>query len=125
MAIPLPELQRSEEAVMVSTCTVKPRLLFRGLLEESEEKSPILTFLLFHKAVRNELDVLHRLALAFATGNSVNIQSLFQRYGFFRSIYKQHSVAEDEVLLFFPASFCYNFRILWFFRRESFKILNN
>ncbi|KAK9036720.1 hypothetical protein V6N11_078712 [Hibiscus sabdariffa] len=101
MAIPLPELQRREEAVMVSTSTVKPRPPFGGLSEESEEKSPILIFLLFHKAVRNELDVLHRLALAFATGNSVDIQSLFQRYGFFRSIYKQHSVAEDEVL--FPA----------------------
>ncbi|KAK9039786.1 hypothetical protein V6N11_014975 [Hibiscus sabdariffa] len=101
MAIPLPELQRREEAVVVSTTTVKPRHPFGGLSEVSEEKSPILIFLLFHKAVRNELDALHRLALAFATGNSVDIQSLFQRYGFFRSIYKQHSVAEDEVI--FPA----------------------
>ncbi|XVF09570.1 hypothetical protein REPUB_Repub07fG0105700 [Reevesia pubescens] len=100
MAIPLPELQRREEAVVVSTSTVAPAP-FRGLSEESDEKSPILIFLLFHKAVRNELDALHRLALAFATGNTVDIQSLFQRYGFLRSIYKHHSVAEDEVI--FPA----------------------
>lgn len=100
MAIPIPELRRGDEAVVVSSGTVKPPP-FGGLSEESEEKSPILIFLLFHKAVRNELDALHRLALAFATGNSVDIQSLFQRYGFFRSIYKQHSVAEDEVI--FPA----------------------
>ncbi|KAE8694213.1 Pectinesterase [Hibiscus syriacus] len=101
MAIPLPELQRREEAVVVSTSTMKPSTPFGGFSEESEEKSPIMIFLLFHKAVRNELDALHQLALAFATGNSVDIQSLFKRYGFFRSIYKQHSVAEDEVI--FPA----------------------
>ncbi|GMJ10846.1 BRUTUS, embryo defective 2454 [Hibiscus trionum] len=101
MAIPLPELQRREEAVVVSTSTVKPRPPFGDFSEETEESSPILIFLLFHKAVRNELDALHRLALAFATGNSVDIQSMFQRYGFFRSIYRQHSVAEDEVI--FPA----------------------
>ncbi|XVF50560.1 hypothetical protein PTKIN_Ptkin04bG0111000 [Pterospermum kingtungense] len=97
MAIPLPELQRREEVVLVSTGAVKPSP-FGGLSEDREEKSPILVFLLFHKAVRNELDALHRLALAFATGNSVDIQSLFQRYGFLRSIYKHHSVAEDEVI---------------------------
>ncbi|XVE58796.1 hypothetical protein DITRI_Ditri04bG0197700 [Diplodiscus trichospermus] len=97
MAIPLPELQRREEGMVVSTSAVKPPP-FGGLSEESEEKSPIFIFLLFHKAVRNELDALHRLALAYATGNSVDIQSLFQRYGFLRSIYKHHSVAEDEVI---------------------------
>ncbi|XP_021292087.1 zinc finger protein BRUTUS isoform X1 [Herrania umbratica] len=101
MAIPLPELQRREEAaVVVSTSTVQTAS-FGGLSEESEEKSPILMFLMFHKAVRHELDALHRLAMAFATGNSVDIQSLFQRYGFLRSIYKHHSIAEDEVI--FPA----------------------
>ncbi|XWS50748.1 hypothetical protein CRYUN_Cryun12cG0113900 [Craigia yunnanensis] len=97
MAIPLPEFQRREEAVVVSTSTVKPAPI-EALSEESGEKSPILIFLLFHKAVLNELDALHRLALAFATGNSVDIQSMFKRYGFLRSIYKHHSVAEDEVI---------------------------
>lgn len=106
MAIPLPELQRRDEVAVVSTGSVKPPS-FGGLSEESEEKSPILIFLLFHKAVRNELDALHRLALAFATGNTVDIQSLFQRYGFLRSIYRHHSVAEDEVLLCF-SSLCNN-----------------
>ncbi|XVE64037.1 hypothetical protein DITRI_Ditri07aG0069300 [Diplodiscus trichospermus] len=100
MATPLPELQLREEAVVVSTSTVKTPP-FGGLSEDSGEKSPILIFLLFHKAVQNELDALHRLALAFATGSSVDIESLFKRYGFLRSIYKHHSVAEDEVI--FPA----------------------
>ncbi|XWS48285.1 hypothetical protein CRYUN_Cryun13aG0062000 [Craigia yunnanensis] len=100
MAIPWPELQRREEAVVVSTSTVKPSS-FAIFSEESEEKSPILMFLLFHKAVGNELDALHRLALAFVIGNCVDIQSLFQRYSFLRMIYKNHSIAEDEVI--FPA----------------------
>ncbi|XP_057750044.1 zinc finger protein BRUTUS-like [Arachis stenosperma] len=63
--------------------------------------SPILIFLFFHKAIRNELDALHRLAMAFATGNSSDIQPLSQRYHFLSSMYRHHSNAEDEVI--FPA----------------------
>ncbi|XP_057950533.1 zinc finger protein BRUTUS isoform X2 [Malania oleifera] len=66
-----------------------------------EHKSPILIFLLFHKAIRSELDALHRSALAFATGQRTDIQPLVQRYHFLRSIYQHHSNAEDEVI--FPA----------------------
>ncbi|KAI9113843.1 hypothetical protein K1719_015094 [Acacia pycnantha] len=54
-----------------------------------------------NKAIRKELDALHQLAMAFATGNSSDIQPLLQRYHFVRSIYRQHSNAEDEVI--FPA----------------------
>lgn len=68
-----------------------------GVFNYSELESPILIFLLFHKAFRKELDALHQLAMAFATGNSSDIQPLLQRYHFVRSIYTQHSNAEDEV----------------------------
>ncbi|KAK7251628.1 hypothetical protein RIF29_34981 [Crotalaria pallida] len=67
----------------------------------SELDSPILIFLFFHKAIRNELDVLHRLAMAFATGNRSDIHPLPERYRFLSSIYLHHSNAEDEVI--FPA----------------------
>lgn len=69
--------------------------------EEEEERSPILIFLFFHKAIRKELDALHRLAMAFATGKEADIKPLLERYHFLRSIYKHHSNAEDEVLIFF------------------------
>ncbi|XP_061989050.1 zinc finger protein BRUTUS [Rosa rugosa] len=69
--------------------------------EEEEERSPILIFLFFHKAIRKELDALHRLAMAFATGKQTDIRPLLERYHFLRSIYKHHSNAEDEVI--FPA----------------------
>ena len=131
MAIPLPELQRREEAVVVPKSTVKPAPN-GALSEESGEKSPILIFLLFHKAVRNELDALHSLALAFATGNSVDIQSLFKRCGFLRSVYKHHSVAEDEVLLFslhfvsiFECSGCFAERVLKFEQSDLLLFLNS
>lgn len=70
---------------------------------ESEPMSPILIFLFFHKAIRNELDALHRSAMAFATGKRSDIRPLLERYHFLRSIYMHHSNAEDEV------------HFLWFF----------
>lgn len=68
-----------------------------GGLKCSKLDSPILIFLFFHKAIRNELDALHRLAMAFATGNRSDIQPLSERYHFLSSIYRHHSNAEDEV----------------------------
>lgn len=64
------------------------------------DSSPILIFLFFHKAMRNELDALHRLAMAFATGNRSDIQPLSDRYHFLSAIYRHHCNAEDEVLIF-------------------------
>ncbi|KAF9593211.1 hypothetical protein IFM89_020706 [Coptis chinensis] len=64
-------------------------------------KSPILIFLFFHKAIRSELDGLHRAAITFATEPNANIQPLVERYHFLRGIYKHHCNAEDEVI--FPA----------------------
>lgn len=72
-------------------------------LKNSALKSPILIFLFFHKAIKSELDGLHRAAMAFATnlGGGGDINSLLLRYHFFRAIYKHHCNAEDEVI--FPA----------------------
>ncbi|PKI43844.1 hypothetical protein CRG98_035678, partial [Punica granatum] len=66
-------------------------------MEERGPESPISMFLYFHKAIRHELDALHKLAMAFATGRREDIQPLLERYKFLRSIYKHHSNAEDEV----------------------------
>lgn len=70
-------------------------------LKNSALKSPILIFLFFHKAIRYELDGLHRAAMSFATEPHGDIQQLVQRYHFLRGIYKHHCNAEDEVI--FPA----------------------
>eukprot|EP00257_Ricinus_communis_P020353 XP_015579561.1 zinc finger protein BRUTUS [Ricinus communis] len=69
--------------------------------KNSALKSPILIFLFFHKAIRSELDGLHRAAMAFATSTGGDIKPLLQRYHFLRAIYKHHCNAEDEVI--FPA----------------------
>lgn len=66
-------------------------------VKSPETRSPILIFLFFHKAIRNELDALHRFAMAFATGKRSDIRPLLDRYHFLRSVYKNHSNAEDEV----------------------------
>ncbi|VFQ87175.1 unnamed protein product [Cuscuta campestris] len=73
----------------------------KGELGNMDEDSPILFFLFFHKAIRLELDSLHRSALAYATGQLSDIQPLLERYRFLRSVYRHHSDAEDEVI--FPA----------------------
>lgn len=101
MALPLPELQRREGVALPSRSLSAASSAFDACSTESEDKSPILIFLLFHKAVLNELDSLHRLAMAFAIGRRVDILPLFKRYRFLRSVYKHHSCAEDEVI--FPA----------------------
>ena len=59
-------------------------------------KPPILIFLFFHKAIRSELEGLHRDAMDFATGAG-DIKPLLERYHFLRAIYKHHCNAEDEV----------------------------
>ncbi|KAF3646143.1 putative chaperone protein dnaJ 15-like [Capsicum annuum] len=63
--------------------------------------SPIRIFLFFHKAIRKELDVLHRSAMAIATNKDTEIKPFMERCYFLRSIYKHHCNAEDEVI--FPA----------------------
>ncbi|KAI8527685.1 hypothetical protein RHMOL_Rhmol12G0094500 [Rhododendron molle] len=71
-------------------------------VKNSALRSPILIFLFFHKAIRTELDGLHRAAMAFANNQeSDDINPLLRRCHFLRSIYKHHCNAEDEVI--FPA----------------------
>ncbi|XP_057542697.1 zinc finger protein BRUTUS-like isoform X1 [Amaranthus tricolor] len=65
------------------------------------KNSPILIFLFFHKAVKAELEALHRAAIHFATYQGTDITPLLDRYHFLRSIYRHHCNAEDEVI--FPA----------------------
>ncbi|KAL3654431.1 hypothetical protein CASFOL_004112 [Castilleja foliolosa] len=64
--------------------------------------SPIRIFSFFHKAIRAELEGLHRTALALATNSSGgDIRQLVEKCHFLRSIYRHHCNAEDEVI--FPA----------------------
>ncbi|KAF4396291.1 hypothetical protein F8388_019837 [Cannabis sativa] len=105
MATPLTGLQHRDGGggvAVLSNSLSKVESSINSCLKNSEEhKSPLLIFLLFHKAIRKELDGLHRLAMAFATGTRTDIGPLLERYHFLRSIYKHHSNAEDEVI--FPA----------------------
>ncbi|PON38382.1 hemerythrin-like [Parasponia andersonii] len=95
-------LSNSVNKVDSSSSSSSSSSAMNACLKSSEEKrSPLLIFFLFHKAIRKELDVLHRLAMAFATGNRTDIGPLLERYHFLRLIYKHHSNAEDEVI--FPA----------------------
>lgn len=65
--------------------------------KKSIEESPLLIFLLFHKAVRSELDLLNAEAVALATGAGGDFKSLSERFRFLFSVYKHHCNAEDEV----------------------------
>ncbi|CAN0876194.1 Zinc finger protein BRUTUS [Linum grandiflorum] len=79
---------------------IDPSTPSKSCLKNSVLKSPILIFLFFHKAIRSELDGLHRAAVDFATTGG-DIQPLLLKYHFLRRIYKHHCNAEDEVI--FPA----------------------
>lgn len=78
-----------------------------GFNRSSLTESPILIFSFFQKAIGNELDALHRLALDFATGNCFDIGPLSERYHFLRSMYRHHSNAEDEVHFFYYSFFVF------------------
>ncbi|CAL5350178.1 unnamed protein product [Camellia sinensis] len=73
----------------------------KSCANNSSLRSPILIFLFFHKAIRTELDGLHRAAMAFVSDQEGDLNPLLEQYHFFRSIYKHHCNAEDEVI--FPA----------------------
>ncbi|GMP83379.1 hypothetical protein CsSME_00037313 [Camellia sinensis var. sinensis] len=71
----------------------------KSCANNSSLRSPILIFLFFHKAIRTELDGLHRAAMAFVSDQEGDLNPLLEQYHFFRSIYKHHCNAEDEVCL--------------------------
>lgn len=107
MATPLTGLaHRDGGGVAIMTGPVNavdpsPTTLPKPSCKNSAQKSPILIFLFFHKAIKSQLEGLHRAAVHFATNQDSDIQPLLQRYHFLRSIYKHHCNAEDEVI--FPA----------------------
>lgn len=103
MATPLTGLQRRDGGLglMAGPANGMDSSPSKGCLKSSAVKSPILIFSLFHKAIRSELDGLHRAAMDFATNQDSDINTLLERYHFFRAIYKHHCNAEDEVVSFF------------------------
>ncbi|XP_072968294.1 zinc finger protein BRUTUS isoform X1 [Typha angustifolia] len=67
----------------------------------SAQISPILILLYFHKAIRSELDRLHRAALELATEHGGDVEAFAVCCRFLFAIYKHHCDAEDAVI--FPA----------------------
>jgi zinc finger-like protein len=101
MATPFPGLQHRDGgggvAVMAGPVNaIDPSPSKACVKNNPALKPPILIFLFFHKAIRSELEGLHRAAMAFATGAG-DIKPLLERYHFLRAIYKHHCNAEDEV----------------------------
>ncbi|KAI4357786.1 hypothetical protein L6164_001712 [Bauhinia variegata] len=91
-------------AIMSGTVNSVDSSPSKNCLKNSLLKSPILIFSFFHKAIRSELESLHRVALDFATSQEAadsDLKPLFNRCHFLRTIYKHHCNAEDEVI--FPA----------------------
>ncbi|XVE75215.1 hypothetical protein DITRI_Ditri12bG0077700 [Diplodiscus trichospermus] len=105
MATPFSSLEAGGGGVAIMAGplnSIDPSTPSKSCLKNSASKSPILIFLFFHKAIRAELDGLHRAAMAFATNHhDADLTSLLEIYHFLRSIYKHHCHAEDEVI--FPA----------------------
>ncbi|WOK93020.1 hypothetical protein Cni_G01712 [Canna indica] len=65
------------------------------------EKSPLLIFVYFQKAIRSELERLHNDAVELATDGRGDVRSLADRFIFLFDIYQHHCNAEDAVI--FPA----------------------
>ncbi|XWS68841.1 hypothetical protein CRYUN_Cryun04dG0127500 [Craigia yunnanensis] len=105
MATPFSSLDAGGGGVAIMTGPLNPidsSTPSKPCLKNSASKSPILIFLFFHKAIKAELDGLHRAAMAFATNHhDAGLTTLLERCHFLRAIYKHHCHAEDEVI--FPA----------------------
>lgn len=85
---------------MAGPVDTSPATASKTCVKNSGLKSPILIFLIFHKAIKSELEGLHRDAVDFATNQRSDIAPLLERYHFLRSIYRHHCNAEDEVFFF-------------------------
>ncbi|KAL0372638.1 UNVERIFIED_CONTAM: Zinc finger protein BRUTUS [Sesamum calycinum] len=97
-----PEIQNGGVSVMAAAPAAAPVDQSSHSAAALSVSSPIRIFLFFHKAIRSELDGIHRSAMALATnGSGGDIKQLMEKCHFLRSIYKHHSNAEDEVI--FPA----------------------
>ncbi|KAG6475655.1 hypothetical protein ZIOFF_064884 [Zingiber officinale] len=91
------EVVNSIDPVQSSPAPAVATATFGGL----PERSPILIFVYFQKAIRSELDRLHRGAVSLATDGSGDVHSLAERCVFLYDIYQHHCNAEDAVI--FPA----------------------
>ncbi|KAL6130268.1 hypothetical protein ACLB2K_068649 [Fragaria x ananassa] len=60
--------------------------------------SPLSIILFIHKAIRNELDVIHRSTMGYANGQSVELRAFFERCNFLKSIYENYLNVKDEVI---------------------------
>ncbi|KAL9166519.1 hypothetical protein ABFS82_05G035100 [Erythranthe guttata] len=97
-----PEIQNGSVSVMAAAPLAGPLDQNGHSAAALRVSSPIRIFLFFHKAIRAELDGLHRSAMALATNRGGgDIKQLTEKCHFLRSIYKHHCNAEDEVI--FPA----------------------
>ncbi|RRT38880.1 hypothetical protein BHE74_00059614 [Ensete ventricosum] len=67
----------------------------------SSEKSPIMIFVYFQKAIRTELNRLHHDAVELATAGSGDVRFLAERCIFLFDIYQHHCNAEDVVRIQF------------------------
>lgn len=65
--------------------------------KRSAQEFPVLIFLYFQKAIRLELDRLHRSAVELATGGGGDVSAFAERCRFLFDIYKHHCNAEDAV----------------------------
>lgn len=63
----------------------------------SAEDRPILIFLYFHKAIRSELDRIHRLAVALVSDGTGHVEALTDSCRFLYNICNYHCQAEDAV----------------------------
>ncbi|XP_042432512.1 zinc finger protein BRUTUS-like [Zingiber officinale] len=91
------EVVNSIDPVQSSPAPAVATATFGGL----PERSPILIFVYFQKAIRSELDRLHHGAVSLATDGSGDVHSLAERCVFLYDIYQHHCNAEDAVI--FPA----------------------
>ncbi|XP_078164190.1 zinc finger protein BRUTUS-like isoform X1 [Carex rostrata] len=64
----------------------------------SAEDRPILIFLYFHKAIRSELDRIHRLAVALVSDGTGHVEALTDSCRFLYNICNYHCQAEDVVI---------------------------
>lgn len=89
------EVVNSIDPVQSSPAPAVATATFGGL----REKSPILIFVYFQKAIRSELDRLHHGAVSLATDGSGDVHSLAERCVFLFDIYQHHCNAEDAVCI--------------------------
>ncbi|URD72184.1 CHY zinc finger [Musa troglodytarum] len=100
MAMRTPLTTREEEQRFESMYPSSSSSLLERL-RSSDGSSPLIFFLFFHKAIRSELDRLHRAAVALATDGVGDVEYVSRRCRFLFCMYQHHSNAEDEVI--FPA----------------------